>query len=71
MDEITRLKAIIKRRDNKIDSLKEKLENLEFEFDNIQYSINELREERKDFLQTLINFLDLDIYIKDVVRRSI
>ena len=71
MNEVQKLKAKIKRRDNKIKLLTKELKNSEKEYYYQMNLAQGLRDQRENYLQSLIEFLGLDDYIKDVVRESI
>lgn len=67
----TKLKAIIKRRDTKIVALKTKVNVLSIINDDLETNLNLLQQQRQDFKQTLIEFLNLDQHIRDIVRESL
>ena len=68
MNEIQRLKTTIKRRDDRITQLKEDVKERENTVDYLREEVDTYRMKEEEFKQALIKFLNLDDYIRDVVR---
>jgi len=71
MNEIQRLKAVIKRRDAKILQLKGEVKSLRSTEDYLRDEVGRYQENREEFKQALMRFLNLDDHIRDVVREAL